>query len=143
MYELTVDCGTCIERYELESEEAVRNFMCEHEPHYKGSTEELLSKGITNCGIDTITLEKVYDTYEVSSGTLLKSKHDGELRAVKGLYAVKDGTVVVQNYEFYYNEFDKFKYKYRSGIASSLEDIYINYNLVGEDFKLFGREDER
>lgn len=145
MYELTVDCGTCIDRYDLESEEDVRIFMCEHELYYKGSTEILLGKGITNCGIDTITLEKIYETYDIKVKSLLQNKETKLIEVVSAIQIDKyDGLEVMTQRLYYKGKGDDIKFCVDETYCSyySVEELYETFDLVGEDFKLFTEEDK-
>lgn len=67
MYKLTVDCGTYNDTFLIDNVEDYREYTEEFEQHYSGSTEDLLEKGIICCGIDTLTLEEVSRTENLTS----------------------------------------------------------------------------
>lgn len=137
MYRLNIDCGTANDNYYFDDEESYREFMKDGELECTGVTEGLLSKGIYHCGIDTLTLEVIYPTFEISEGTLLKSKS-----GIKGLHVVNsininsDGNTEVNTQECWLYD-GKLCYDYECYGESSVGDIYKFYDLVGEDFKLF------
>lgn len=142
-YELIVDCGTANDRFELESEEAVRNFMCEFEGHYKGVTEDLIKKGVTTCGIDTIFLNEVFESYNIKVNSLLQDKETKFIEVVSAIQIDKyDGLEVMTQKVCYKGKGKDIKFCVNETYCSyhTVEGLYKKFDLVGEDFKLFIKE---
>lgn len=140
MYKLTIDCGTAVDLIQLKDEDSVREYIVGLEEYDESVTENLLEYGVIHCGIDTITLEKVFETYEIDKGSILKRKRGGDFRVVTGIGVDKDGTTVVCSYEFYFDKAGKMVYDYETFAACALSNIYRHYSPIGEDFKLFTKE---
>lgn len=95
------------------------------------------SKCLVVADYDSETLEFVYPTYEISSGSLLEGKKGNKvLHVVNSVDINSEGVAEVNIQECWFYE-GKLCYDYESYGESSVEDVYKLYNLVGEDFKLF------
>ena len=137
MYKLTIDCGTAIDRFELNTEDEVREHMKEFEEYYVGITDRLFEYGVVHDSIDTITLtknseEKVLVKYNQDFGRMgsldglfICTKEDLESLNGKDVYF---GEVLGKHSEVYTGD----TYKYCKIVPTQHGDIKVLERLLGE-----------
>lgn len=143
MYRLAIDCGTFIDRYDLENFNEVRKQLKEYDDFYDDVVDNLLEYGVVHCGIDTITLEKIYDTYNIKVKSLLQNKESKLIEVVSAIQIDKyDGLEVMTQRLCYKGKGDDIEFCVDETYCSyySVEKLYKTFDLVGEDFKLFTKE---
>lgn len=136
MYELLIDCGTFRVWHTFESLEDYKSFMSEVDQEKQGFSDKLLDTGILNFGIDCYELSKVFPTYNISVGSVLKNRDTEALEAVRSISVDEyDGVEISTNVVTGITdelEFDEWHCS-----IYSVEGVYKGFDLVGEDFKLF------
>ena len=80
------------------------------------------------------------DKFAIDEGSILESKSNGWKRIVTDISVNELGITEIWSSEFWFDKKGKVKLDYETCADSELENIYIHYNLVGEDSKFFKKD---
>lgn len=145
MYKLTIDCGTAIDVFTFANFNEVKKQLKEYDDFYDDVIDSLVEYGVIHCGIDTITLEELFEPYDIKVKSLLQNKETKLIEVVSAIQIDKyDGLEVMTQRLCYKGKGDNIKFCVNETYCSyyTVEGLYKTFDLVGEDFKLFTKEDK-
>ena len=140
MYRLTIDCGTAVDSHTVSSFNEVRKHLKEYDDFYDDVVDNLLEYGVVHCGIDTITLKEVFESYDIKVNSLLQDKETKFIEVVSAIQIDKyDGLEIMTQKVCYKGKGRDIKFCVNETYCSyyTVEGLYKKFDLVGEDFKLF------